>query len=99
MRMNGKTGFALLLIAFGVLLLLNKFGLGLGWLMGYLIPIAMVGIGYVGIKSGSKFFGWLIFVIGLIALIGKFSWLIGIIVAVGLIAYGVSLLKKEKRVF
>lgn len=99
MRMNGKTGFALLLIAFGVLLLLNKFAGGLGWLMGYLIPVAIVGIGYVGIRSGSKFFGWVVFIVGLIMLLGKFSGLIGILVAVGLIAYGVSLLKRDRRAF
>lgn len=97
MRMNGKTGFALLLIAFGILLLLNKFGLGLGWLMGYIIPLAMVGIGYIGIKNGNKFFGWLIFIIGLIALLGKFSGIIGFVVAAGLIIYGVSLLKQDRR--
>lgn len=95
--MNGKTGFALLLIAFGILLLLNKFGLGLGWLMGYIIPLAMVGIGYIGIKNGNKFFGWLIFIIGLIALLGKFSGIIGFVVAAGLIIYGVSLLKQDRR--
>lgn len=87
------------MIAFGILLLLNKFGLGLGWIMGYIIPIAMVGIGYVGIKSGSRFFGWGIFVIGLIALLAKFSGIIGFLVAAGLIIYGVTLLKKEKRAF
>lgn len=99
MRMNGKTGFALLLIAFGVLLLFNKFGLGLGWLMSYLIPIALVGIGYVGIKNGSRFFGWVIFIIGLIALLGKFAGLFGFLIAAGFIVYGISLLKKERNVY
>lgn len=96
MRWNGRTGFALLLIAFGILLVLDKLGLSLGWIMGYIIPIAMVGIGYIGIKSGSKFFGWVIFIIGLIALLGKFSGLIGFLVAVGLILYGVSLLRNNR---
>lgn len=99
MRLNGKSGFALLLIAFGVLLLLSKVGLGLGWLMSYIIPLAMIGLGYVGIKNGSKFFGWVIFVIGLIALVGKFAGLIGFIVAAGFIVYGVSLLKKDKQAY
>lgn len=97
MRMNGKTGFALLLIAFGALLLLDKLGLGLGWIMGYIIPIGLVGLGYIGIKNGSKFFGWVIFIIGLIALLGKFAGLIGFLVAAGLIVYGVSLLKKDNN--
>lgn len=99
MKWNGKTGFAILLIAFGVLLLLNKIGIGLGWLMSYLIPFALVGIGYVGIKNGSKFFGWVIFIIGLIALFGKFAGLIGFLIAAGFIVYGISLLKKERNVY
>lgn len=99
MRLNGKTGFALLLIAFGILLVLDKVGLSLGWIMGYIIPIAMVGLGYIGIKSGNKFFGWVIFIIGFIALLGKFSGLIGFLFAVGLILYGVSLLKKSRATY
>jgi len=99
MRMNGKTGFAMLLIAFGVLLLLGKVGLGLGWLMSYIVPIVMIGLGYIGIKNGSKFFGWVIFIIGLIALVGKFAGLIGFLIAAGFIVYGVSLLKKDKQAY
>jgi|SRR5690606_10181099 hypothetical protein len=99
MRLNGRTGFALLLIAFGILLLLHKLGLGVGWIMGYIIPLAMVGIGYVGIRNGNRVMGWIIFFIGLIALVGKFSWLIGFLVAIGFILYGLSLLKGGRRVF
>lgn len=99
MRMNGKTGFALLLIAFGILLLLHKLGIGLGWLMGIIIPLAMVGIGYIGIRSGNRLMGWVILFIGLIALIGKFSGLIGFLVAIGFILYGLSLLKGERKAF
>lgn len=99
MRMNGKTGFALLLIAFGVLLLFDKIGFGLGWLMGYLIPLGLVGLGYIGIKNGSKFFGWVIFIIGLIALFGKFAGLIGFLIAAGFIVYGISLLKRDKQAY
>jgi len=97
--MNGKTGFALLLIAFGILLLLHKLGIGLGWLMGIIIPLAMVGIGYIGIRSGNRLMGWVILFIGLIALIGKFSGLIGFLVAIGFILYGLSLLKGERKAF
>lgn len=99
MSINRKMGLALLLIVFGILLLLDKVGFGLGWLMGYIIPIALVGLGYIGIRNGSKFFGWLFFVIGLIALLGKFSGLIGFAIAIGIILYGVMLLRKESRSF
>lgn len=99
MIMNGKTGFAFVLIALGALLLLGKVGFGVGWLMGYIVPLAMMGLGYVGIRNGSKFFGWVIFIIGLIALFSKFAGLIGFLIAAGLIIYGVSLLKQNKKVY
>ncbi len=99
MRLDGQTGFALALIAFGALLLLSKLGIGLGWLMSYLIPLAMIGLGYIGIKNGNKFFGWLIFIIGLIALMGKFAGIIGFLVAAGFIVYGVSLLRRDKNAY
>lgn len=94
MKLNGKSGFAILLIALGAMLLLGKFG-GLGWLMGYIVPFAMVGLGYVGIRNGSKFFGWLIFIIGVIALFGKFAGVLGFLIAAGFIVYGISLLRKN----
>lgn len=98
MKLNGNSGLALLLIGCGALILLGKFGLGLGYLMSFLFPIALLGLGYIGIRNGSRFFGWVIFVIGLIALIGKFSGLFAILFAAGLIIFGVSLLKKKQRI-
>lgn len=94
MKLSGKSGFAVMLIALGVILLIGKLG-GLGWLMSYIVPIAMVGLGYYGIRNGSKFFGWLIFIIGVIALLGKFAGLIGFLIAAGFIVYGISLLRKN----
>lgn len=94
MKLHGKSGFAIMLIALGAILLIGKLG-GLGWLMSYIVPFAMVGLGYVGIRNGSKFFGWLIFIIGVIALLGKFAGLIGFLVAAAFIVYGISLLRKN----
>lgn len=99
MKLNGKSGLAILLIACGALILLGKIGFGFGYLIGYLFPIALLGLGYYGIRNGSKFFGWVLFVIGLFALIGKFSWLFAIIFAVGLIYFGVTLLRKKQSMF
>ncbi|RKN65489.1 LiaF transmembrane domain-containing protein [Paenibacillus ginsengarvi] len=96
MKLNGKSGLAILLIGCGALILLGKIGLGLGFLMSYLFPIALLGLGYYGIRNGSKFFGWVIFVVGLIALLGKFSTLFAIIFAVGLIYFGFTILKKKQ---
>jgi lia operon protein LiaI len=95
MKMNGNTGFALLLIACGALIVLGKFGLGFGPLMGYLIPAAMVMLGWYSVKRGSKFIGWAILILGLLILMAKFSTLLGLIVAVGMIGYGVTMLKRN----
>lgn len=98
MKLNSKSGLAILLIACGALILLGKIGFGLGHLMGFLFPIALLGLGYYGIRNGSKFFGWAIFVVGLFALIGKFSGLFAIIFAAGLIIFGISILKKKRSI-
>ncbi|TMV46398.1 hypothetical protein FE783_25860 [Paenibacillus mesophilus] len=99
MKLNSKSGLAILLIGCGALILLGKIGLGLGFLMSYLFPIALLGLGYYGIRNGSKFFGWVLFVIGLFALIGKFSGLFAIIFAAGLIYFGFTILKKKQSMF
>ncbi|MCD1258711.1 hypothetical protein B5M42_007670 [Paenibacillus athensensis] len=98
--MKRNTGLAAALIVFGALIILSKFGFHLGpivgSIMGYLIPIAMVALGYVGIKNGSKI-GWIVAGLGVIILMGKLAgWLI-IVLAIGLIAYGVSMLKKSPQ--
>ncbi|MFK7697518.1 LiaF transmembrane domain-containing protein [Paenibacillus sp. HJGM_3] len=98
MKINRNSGWALFLIACGALILIGKLGFGLGHLMSYLFPIAMIGLGYLGIRNGSKFIGWVILVIGLLALLGKFSGLFAILIAAGLIGYGVTLLKRNPGV-
>jgi hypothetical protein len=101
MSLNRHTGFALLLIIFGGLILLNKVGIHTGYLMGFMmswiVPIAMVALGYIGIKNGSKI-AWVIAILGLLILLGKMSGLFVILIAVVLIGCGVSLLKKSPNV-
>ncbi|UJF32849.1 LiaF transmembrane domain-containing protein [Paenibacillus hexagrammi] len=98
--MKRNSGLAVLLIAFGALILLHKFGYHMGpfigSIMGYVIPLAMVGLGYVGIKNGSKF-GWIIAVLGAIILLGKLAGWAIILLAIGLIVYGVSLLTRRSQ--
>lgn len=88
---------AIVLIVLGGFLLLSKMGFLLGGLLGYLLPFALIALGYYGVKAGNKFFGWLFIIIGAFSLIGKFSWLFGIIIAVGLIIWGVSLLSGNRN--
>lgn len=95
MKMNGNTGFAVLLIACGALIMLGKFGFGFGHLMGFLIPLAMVALGWYSVKRGSRFVGWGLLILGLVILLGKMSGLIGLLIAIGMIAYGITMLKKN----
>lgn len=99
MKLNGSNGLALILIAFGALIILGKLGFIIGPLMGYLIPVAMVALGYIGIKNGSRFWGWIILAVGMFALIGKFAGIIGFLVGIALIVYGLSLFKKRSGVY
>lgn len=87
---------SILLIGLGILVLLGVFGPLLGWLFSLLIPILMVALGYYGIRRGNTLMGWVILGIGVIWLMGKLSWLIGPILGIILIIYGVSRLKNGR---
>lgn len=95
MSTSSKGGLAILLIGSGALILLAKFGIG-GALAGFLFPLLLIGLGYYGIRRGSKFFGWVLFIIGLFSLLSKFSGLFIILFAAALIVFGVMMLR-EKR--
>ncbi|NOU93883.1 hypothetical protein GC093_11690 [Paenibacillus sp. LMG 31456] len=99
MKMNRHIGLALLLILLGALILLNKFGVHTGHLMGYLFPVAMIGLGWLGLKNGKSFIGFILIAIGGLTLMVKLSGLIAIVLAIGLIIYGFSLLKKKSNVY
>jgi lia operon protein LiaI len=92
--MSRNSGFALVLIALGALILMSR--LHLGSIMGYVFPIVLIAIGYYGIRRGSKI-GWIAALIGIIILIGKLSWLIMIILAVAMVVLGFSLLTRSKK--
>ena len=96
MRNRNSKGLVILLIALGALILLGKLTPFLGSLFGLLIAVAMVGLGYYGIKQGNAFFGWVILIIGLIVLISKLAWLIIPVLGIGLIIYGISTLKGRR---
>ncbi|GIQ68382.1 hypothetical protein DUZ99_00920 [Xylanibacillus composti] len=99
MELSKRNIWALILIGLGLLIILNRFGLGLGPLMGWIIPLALIGLGYIGIKNNRSFFGWVLLIIGLISLLGKFAGLMGLIIAVALIWYGISILRKGGRAY
>lgn len=97
MRNSNGNGIGILLIALGALVLLGVLGPLLGWLFSLIIPVAMIALGYYGIRRGNTFFGWIVLAIGVLSLIGKLSWIVGPILGIVLIVYGVSRLKKGQR--
>lgn len=40
--------------------------------------------------------GWIVLIIGIISLMGKLAWLIGPIIAIGLIIFGISMLSNNR---
>lgn len=100
MRMDRNKGLAILLIVVGALILLNlipAFGFLVHEIIGYLIPIAMIVLGYYGVRSGNTVIGWVIMILGLLILMGKLSWLIGPLLAIGLIIFGIALMRGRGR--
>jgi len=95
MELNRKSGLAIFLIGCGALMVLDKIGFGVGHLFSYLIPLAMLVFGYIGFQGGKKIFGGALMVIGGMILFGKLSGLFGLILAIALIVYGVSMLKRR----
>lgn len=96
MRYSRGNGLSLLLIGLGVLILLGVFAPLLGWLFSLLLPVLMIALGYYGIRRGNALIGWIILGIGVFWLMGKLSWLIGPVLGIILIIYGVSRFKKGR---
>lgn len=97
MRNSKGNGVSLLLIGLGALVLLGVLGPFLGWLFSLIVPLLIMALGYYGIRYGHKLFGWIVLGIGAMALLGKLSWLIGPILGIVLIVYGLSRWKGGSR--
>lgn len=81
------------MIGAGVLIILNKMGFLVGSLFGILFPILLIVLGVVGIYNKKMILGGIMIGFGLIMLMGKLAWLLGWLVAIGFILYGISLLR------
>jgi lia operon protein LiaI len=99
MKWNRNVWLAVLLIGIGVLILLGRLGLPVGNVTEIIIPLAMVGLGWYGIKHGRSTIGWIVLIIGLIALLGALSGLLALIFPIVLILIGWSLLKNRTKVY
>lgn len=101
MRYSKGKSLAIILIVVGALMLFGGFLPFLGALtreiMGYLVPIAMIALGYYGVKRGNTLIGYIILVIGVLVLISKLAWLIGPLIAIGLIVFGIYMLKDKSN--
>ncbi len=92
--MRKGNGLAVVLIAFGALLILGKLGF-FGFLMGLLIPVLVIGLGIMAWNNGSRFLGGVIGIIGALMLLGKLAPLLVWAAAIALIVFGFSMLRRK----
>jgi len=92
--MRRGNGLAVLLVAFGALLILGKLGF-FGFLFSLLIPVAVIALGVMAWRNGSRFLGGVLGVIGGLMLLGKLSFLFVWIAAIALIVFGVSMMRRR----
>lgn len=101
MRNSGSKVIAFVLITLGVLFVLGKITPFLGHFFGYLfslvIALAVIGLGYYGIRRGNALFGWIVLIIGVLFLLSKLMWLLIPVIGIGLILYGISKFKNNRR--
>ena len=93
MKWNRQTGLAAALIAIGVMILLHRLGLDV---FGWIVPLAMIGLGYYGIRIGRSTIGWVVLLVGALALLCNLWGLIAFLAPIALIAFGWMMLKRRK---
>ncbi|MDF9844323.1 MULTISPECIES: hypothetical protein [unclassified Paenibacillus] len=93
MQNRKGNGLAIALIVIGAVMLLGVLPQLIHGIFGILFPVLLVALGYYGIKSGRKIIGWIVLFIGVMALISKLSWIIGPLLGVALVVWGISVLK------
>ncbi|RJE91332.1 hypothetical protein D3P07_04585 [Paenibacillus sp. 1011MAR3C5] len=94
--MNGKSALGVLLIVIGGLAVLNVFNINLGWIFGLLLPFILIGFGVVGWMNNKKIIGGVLIAIGGVMLLGKLGGIFMLLLAIGLIAVGVSLFRNKR---
>lgn len=103
MNINRKSIAAVALIAVGILMVFGKFfpvvHSLMGELIGLLIPVAMLILGYYALQSGRKVLGIVLSIIGACILFSKLSFLIGPILGIALVIWGITLLKNRRQTF
>ncbi len=69
--------------------------INLGGIIGFLMPFILIGLGVVGVKNNSKIIGAVLIVVGGLMLLGKLAGIITLLLAIGLIVWGVSYFKNR----
>lgn len=95
--MNGKTALGVLLIVAGSLAVLNFLNIDLGWIFGLLLPFILIGFGILGWSNNKKVIGGLLIGIGGVMLLGKLGGIIMLLLAIGLIVFGISMFKGNRK--
>lgn len=90
MKVEKRTGWGLLLIVLGALVLLHAFGIGLGGLISWIVPIALMVLGVMGWAQGGgrAFLGAILIIIGASMLLGQLGTLLVVGIGVALIVFG-----------
>ncbi|USG64763.1 hypothetical protein NDK47_21965 [Brevibacillus ruminantium] len=96
---SGKVLLGLALLLTGGFVFLDLLGIHSGRFLGILIPglIMLYGARKLMSGSGSRFWGLLVFLFGLLMLIGKLHLLFNVIIAVGVIYLGYRLIRRHDR--
>lgn len=97
---SGKLLLGLVLLFLGGLVLLDQIGIDIGDVIEWLIPAVLIIYGarkMMG-RSGSRFWGVLIFLFGFLMLIGKLHLLFTSLLAIGVIYLGYRLIRSKDDV-
>jgi len=95
MNMNSTKGIVLIVI--GAIIALPLLGVALAGIIKFLFPFILLGLGVIGWRNGNKIIGGLLVGFGALLVLSKFSQVIMVLIAIALVAYGVSLLKSKRN--
>jgi len=95
--LNSRTALGVILVALGVVVALRIFGITLGPIFGFLFPIILIGLGYVGLRNGKNWIGTILIAVGAIMLLVKLSGVFFLILAIVAILAGISMIRGRSK--